>query len=115
MMKECVAAALLGFAAASAGGAGFEGERGIQLMAEKRYPEAVSALELESRLHPGSPDIMPNLGWAYWHAKRVDDAWRVGSTLVKLDPQNRKFLIFLANTDIERKDYKPAIDLMNKV
>ena len=112
MKTEFIAAALLSLAAVPLRASSFD--EGLQLMAEKKYPEAVSALELEARMHPGSPEVMLNLGWAYWHAKRIDDAWHVGATLVKLDPENRAFLIFLANTDIERKDYATAVDLMTR-
>ena len=81
-------------------------EQGVRALAAKRYPEAVSALEKEARANPGSPEVLLNLGWAYWHAKRLDDALRVGGTLVRLDPQNRTFLVFLANTNIEKKRYR---------
>lgn len=88
--------------------------RGAQLMTEQRYPEAIPVLERELRADPGSPAVLLNLGWAYWHARRVDDAWKVASTLVKLDPGNRAFLIFMANTSIERGDHNRAIELMNR-
>ncbi|HEX4048706.1 MAG TPA: tetratricopeptide repeat protein [Elusimicrobiota bacterium] len=89
-------------------------DEGLRLMAEKRYSEAVSVFEEQSRANPGSPEIMLNLGWAYWHVNRLDDAWRIGTTLVKLDPENVKFRIFLANTDVERQDYAAAISLMRR-
>lgn len=88
--------------------------RGAQLMAEQRYPEAIPVLERELRVDPGSPAVLLNLGWAYWHARRIDDAWKVASTLVKLDPGNRAFLIFMANTSIEKGDHSRAIVLMNR-
>jgi tetratricopeptide (TPR) repeat protein len=113
MKHEIAAAILLAFASPLVRAAGFDD--GLRLMSEKKYPEAVSALELESRLNPGSPEVMLNLGWAYWHAKRVDDAWRIGATLVKLDPQNRAFQIFLANTEIERKEYAKSAERMKAV
>ncbi|MBI2384766.1 MAG: tetratricopeptide repeat protein [Elusimicrobia bacterium] len=88
--------------------------RGAQLMSEQRYPEAIPVLERELRADPGSPTILLNLGWAYWHARRIDDAWKIAATLVKLDPGNRAFLIFMANTSIEKGDYNRAISLMNR-
>ncbi len=88
--------------------------RGAQLMAAERYREAIPVLERELRADPGSPGALLNLGWAYWHSRRLDDAWRVASTLVKLDPGNRTFLIFMANTSIERGDYSRAVALMNR-
>ena len=89
-------------------------DKATLLMAAKRYSEAIRVLEREAKAHPGAPDVLLNLGWAYWHANRVNDAWRVASTLVKLDPGNRVFLIFMANTDIERKNYSAAIELMHR-
>jgi predicted Zn-dependent protease/peptidoglycan/xylan/chitin deacetylase (PgdA/CDA1 family) len=89
-------------------------EEGLQLMSEKRYPEAVVKLELAQHSDPGSSNVLLNLGWAYWHDRRIDDAWRVGSTLVKLDPQNKTFQMFLANTEIEKKDYAGAVERMNR-
>jgi tetratricopeptide (TPR) repeat protein len=88
--------------------------RGAQLMSEQRYPEAIPVLERELRADPGSPGVLLNLGWAYWHARRIDDAWKVAATLVKLDPGNRAFLIFMANTSIEKGDFDRAIGLMNQ-
>ncbi|MDP3541053.1 MAG: tetratricopeptide repeat protein [Elusimicrobiota bacterium] len=87
---------------------------GARLMAEERYREAIPALERELRADPGAPGVLLNLGWAYWHSRRLDDAWRVATTLVKLDPANRTFLIFMANTSIERRDYARAIALMKR-
>ena len=89
-------------------------DAGVKLMAEKKYPQAVRALEKEAKANPGSPEVLLNLGWAYWHAKRLEDAWRIGSTLVKLDPQNVSFLVFKANTSIERKDYSGAARLARR-
>ncbi len=88
--------------------------RGEQLMAEKRYREAIALFERDARDNPGSPGVLLNLGWAYWHARRIDDAWRVASTLVNLDPGNRTFLIFMANTCIERGNYAGAVKLMKR-
>ena len=88
--------------------------RGAQLMSERRYKEAIPALERELRVDPGSASVLLNLGWAYWHARRIDDARRVGATLVKLDPGNRVFLIFMANTDIEKGDFAGAVSLMRR-
>lgn len=109
MNETCLAVLLMFAPAVPVLAAPFE--EGVQLMSEKKYPEAVSRLEEAAHANPGSPEVMLNLGWAYWHAQRVEDAWRVGSTLVKLDPNNRAFLIFLANTDIDRKDYTAAQSL----
>lgn len=81
---------------------------GRRLLLEKRYPEAVAAFEREVLANPGSPEALLNLGWAFWHAKRFDDAARIGATLVNLDPGNRVFLVFRANTELERKDYQAA-------
>ena len=97
LVSALCAAAIPVFAASSF-------DDGARLMTEKRYPQAVIALEKENHANPGSPDVLLNLGWAYWHAKRIEDARRVGTTLLKLDPQNAAFMVFLANTDIEKKD-----------
>lgn len=83
-------------------------DEGLRLMTAKHYPEAVTQLELAARAEPGSPDVLLNLGWAYWHDRRVDDARRVGTTLTRLDPFNKVFLVFLANVQIEKKDYRAA-------
>lgn len=115
MMSLLLAATLFSAAApASAAPAAAGRSRGAQLMAEERYREAVPELEKELRADPGAPGVLLNLGWAYWHSRRLDDAWRVASTLVKLDPGNRTFLIFMANTSLERGDHSRAIALMNR-
>jgi tetratricopeptide (TPR) repeat protein len=107
-----LAGALLALAPGLRAAAPFD--EGQQLLTEKRYPEAVAKLELAAHASPGSPQVLLNLGWAYWHDKRIDDAWRVGSTLVQLDPENRVFAVFLANTEIERKRYRAAEELANR-
>ena len=112
MNNNILAAALLALAPVLSVAAPLE--EGLQLMSEKRYPEAVARLEFAAHASPGSPDVLLNLGWAYWHDKRIDDAWRVGSTLVKLDPENRVFATFLANTAIEKRDYPAAAQLAKR-
>jgi tetratricopeptide (TPR) repeat protein len=89
-------------------------DSGLRLMNEKRYVEAVPFLERAAREDPGSPEVLLNLGWAYWHIKRLPDAARVGSTLLKLDSENPKFLIFMANTHIELKQYRQAARLIKR-
>ncbi|MBI3547504.1 MAG: tetratricopeptide repeat protein [Elusimicrobia bacterium] len=89
-------------------------EDGQRFMEQRRYPEAVAAFEREAKTNPGSPEVLLNLGWAYWHARRISSAWKVGDTLVKLDSGNPVFLVFLANTQIERKNYSEAADLARK-
>ncbi len=89
-------------------------DAGVRLMTEKRYPEAIKLLEREAHANPGSPEVLLNLGWAYWHSRKIDKAWNVGATLVKLDPENVAFMTFLANTEIERKNYPRAIELTKR-
>jgi cytochrome c-type biogenesis protein CcmH/NrfG len=112
MKKIILAAGMLALACVRCRASSFD--EGRQLLVDKRYPEAVEKLELEAHDNPGSPEVLLNLGWAYWHARRINDAYRVGSTLVKLDPGNRVFLIFLANTEIERKHYRAADQLASQ-
>lgn len=112
-MKRTFLAAVLALSAAPCLGSSFE--EGMRLMQEKKYPEAIAQLEKAARAQPGSPEVLLNLGWAYWHGKRIDDAWRLGQTLLQLDPENRVFQVFVANTAIERKDYKAAETLAEKV
>lgn len=112
-MKRIIFAAAL-LAAAAGARAASSLDEGMRLMTERKYPEAVSALEREEHANPGSPEVLLNLGWAYWHARRIDDARRVGATLIKLDPENTAFMVFLANTEIEKKDYAAAAALMEK-
>lgn len=88
--------------------------RGAQLMSESRYAEAIPHLEREARANPGSPAVLLNLGWSYWHARRLGEAWKIASTLVKLDPGNRRFLIFMANTNIEMGRHEEAVRLMRR-
>ncbi len=88
--------------------------RGAQLMSESRYAEAIPHLEREARSNPGSPAVLLNLGWSYWHARRINEAWHVASTLLKLDPGNRTFLIFMANTNIEMGRFAEAARLMRR-
>jgi tetratricopeptide (TPR) repeat protein len=112
MKNKILLAALLASASVRSAAAPFD--EGVRFMSEKNYPAAVSRLEVAAHEAPGSPEVLLNLGWAYWHAQRLDDAWRVGSTLVKLDPGNKTFVVFLANTSIDRKDYRAAEELSRR-
>lgn len=114
MRTKIVLAALLCALAASARAAAPSLELGAKLMTERRYAEAVRAFEREARAHPGSSEVLLNLGWAYWHARRVKDARRIGETLVKLNPENPTFLVFYANTEVEARRYRSAADLARK-
>jgi tetratricopeptide (TPR) repeat protein len=114
-MKPFLLAAALAAGATSAFAAALSPvDLGAKLIAEKRYPEAVKVLETEARANPGSPNVLLNLGWAYWHSRKLGKAWNVGTTLIKLDPENVSFMVFLANTEIERSNYERAISLMNR-
>ncbi|MDD5305130.1 MAG: tetratricopeptide repeat protein [Elusimicrobia bacterium] len=77
-------------------------------------PEAIPFLERQASANPGSSRTLFKLGRAYWGARRIDDAWRVASALVKLDPGNRDYLILMANASIEKGDYAAAVALMNR-
>ncbi len=89
-------------------------DAGMKMMTEKRYPEAVKALEHEAHTNPGSPEVLLNLGWAYWHARKLEKARGVGETLLKLDPESAVFMTFLANMELERKNYPRAIALTTR-
>jgi len=86
-----------------------------RLMSESRYAEAIPLLEREARANPGAPDILLNLGWSFWHVRRLEEARRVAATLLKLDPGNRAFLIFMANTNIELGRGPAAAELLRRV
>lgn len=83
-------------------------------MRENRYADAIPLLEQAAEAQPGSAEVLLNLGWAYWHTKRIAQAWKIGTTLVKLDGENPTFLVFLANTEIERRDYPAALELAGR-
>lgn len=89
-------------------------EAGARLMTQKRYAEAVRAFEKEARSHPGSSEVLLNLGWAYWHARRPRDARRIATTLYKLDPDNPTFLTFYANTELEARRYGSAAQVARR-
>jgi tetratricopeptide (TPR) repeat protein len=87
---------------------------GLRLVREEKYIEAIPVLEKAAHDQPGSAEVLLNLGWSYWHAQRIEDAWKIGTTLVKLDGKNPTFLVFLANTEIERRNYQAALDLAGR-
>lgn len=88
---------------------------GLRLIRSREYPAAIKVLEKEARSNPGSPEVLLNLGWAYWHADRVDEAWRIADTLVKIDGDNPTFLLFLANMDIEKGSHQKALEAASRV
>lgn len=89
-------------------------EAGARLMTQKRYAEAVRAFEDQAREYPGSSEVLLNLGWAYWHARRPKDARRIATTLYKLDPENPTFLTFYANTELEARRYGSAAQVARR-
>lgn len=77
-------------------------------------PNEVVRLERAVADEPGSSSALLNLGWGYLRGGRTDEAARIGSKLLKLDPENRTFLNFQANADIERRRYGKAADLAER-
>jgi tetratricopeptide (TPR) repeat protein len=73
-----------------------------------RSAEAVGEWKTLTRTETDAQSLM-NLGWAYWHDKDYDAAWKIASVLVKLDENNPAFLRFMANLEIERMDYPEAL------
>ncbi|HVE12053.1 MAG TPA: tetratricopeptide repeat protein [Elusimicrobiota bacterium] len=121
MRKSLLSAALLALAAAplpvfGAGDGAPKTGGGVaaRLMAAQRYSEAIPVLEREAQANPGSSDVLLNLGWAYWHAKRLDRALQVGNTLLQLDPGNPRFIVFLANTNVESGRYAQGLALAQR-
>ena len=51
-------------------------EDGLKLLKDKRYEQAITALETETKGKPASAEVLLNLGWAYWRARRVDELLR---------------------------------------
>lgn len=89
-------------------------EEGLEKMKAGKLEEAIVAFEEAADAEPGSADVLMNLGWAYWRARRLDDAWRQFDLLVKLDPKNPSYLRLLADVEDERGNLLRALTLARR-
>lgn len=104
--------ALFFFAAAAFAAASFD--EGLAKMKAGKLDEAIVAFEEAVDAEPGSAEALMNLGWAYWKARRLDDAWRQFDLLVKLDPKNPLFLRLAADVEDERGNLLRALTLARR-
>lgn len=89
-------------------------EEGLAKMKAGRLDEAIVAFEEAVDAEPGNAEALMNLGWAYWKARRLDDAWRQFDLLVKLDPKNPLFLRLAADVEDERGNLLRALTLARR-
>jgi tetratricopeptide (TPR) repeat protein len=89
-------------------------DEGLEFMKQGRYDRAIPVLEQENRLHPGTPDVLMNLGWSYWGLNKLDEAYRVASLLATLVPTDPNYLRLMATLEVQRKNFKQAEDLSRR-
>ncbi len=109
-MKRGLLAALL-LAGSSAGFCAPPSDEGLRLLKIGKFKEAVPLLEQASKAEPGSADILLNLGWAYWHVKDYGKTRSIGASLLKREPANAAFQVFLANADLDAGQEEEALKM----
>ena len=85
---------------------------GIFLAREKEYDPAIHELELADALSPGTPEILHNLGQAYFRKKNYEKAEDALKRALSLSPSSPDTLYFLAEVyAAEQKDLQ-ALELL---
>ncbi len=85
---------------------------GILLAREKEYDPAIHELELADALSPGTPEILHNLGQAYFRKKNYEKAEEALRRALALSPDSPDTLYFLAEVyAAEQKDVQ-ALELL---
>jgi tetratricopeptide (TPR) repeat protein len=85
---------------------------GILLAREREYDAAIHELELADALSPGKPEILHNLGQAYYRKKNYDKAEEALKRALSLSPDSPDTLYFLAEVyAAEQKDVQ-ALELL---
>jgi tetratricopeptide (TPR) repeat protein len=87
---------------------------GILLAREREYDAAIHELELADSLSPRTPEILHNLGQAYYRTKRYDKAEEVLKRALSLSPNSPDTLYVLAQVyAAEQKDVQ-ALELLTR-
>jgi tetratricopeptide (TPR) repeat protein len=85
---------------------------GILLAREKQYDAAIHELELADAMSPGTPEILHNLGEAYFRKKNYEKAEKALKRALSLSPDSPGTLYVLAEVyAAEQKDLQ-ALDLL---
>jgi len=85
---------------------------GILLAREREYDAAIHELELADALNPGTPEILHNLGQAYYRTKNYDKAEEVLKRALSLNPNSPHTLYVLAQVYAARQKDLQALELL---
>jgi tetratricopeptide (TPR) repeat protein len=85
---------------------------GILLAQEKEYDAAVHELELADALSPGTPEILHNLGQAYFREKNYEKAEEVLKRALSISPDSADTLYVLAEAYAAKQKDLQALELL---
>ncbi|MFB3921567.1 MAG: tetratricopeptide repeat protein [Terriglobia bacterium] len=88
--------------------------RAAAAMAASRFDEAIPLLEQLVKLQPRSPEVLANLGLAYYSTSRYDKAAENYRQALKLDPQLPHAGAFLGIAEAEAGHYQEALPYLEK-
>jgi tetratricopeptide (TPR) repeat protein len=83
-------------------------------MAASRFAEAIPLLEELVKLNPRSPEILANLGLAYYSTSRYEKAAESYRQALKLDPRLPHAGAFLGMAEAEAGHYQEALPYLEK-
>ncbi len=89
----------------------FRRARANVLYALGNHGAAVAEWKALADLNPPDQKSIINLGWAAWQDKALEEAYKYGMWLLKLDPENPTYLKFVGSVQLERGQPPDALRL----
>lgn len=90
-------------------------DRGLVLLAKEDYLAALDCFEQAIALDPAMSAAWNNLGVAFQHLQRLDEAERCWRKTLELKPEHRDALINLGNLSCEQGKNAEALDLFGQL
>jgi len=85
---------------------------GVVLASRKQWKPAIRELAIANALHPGTLEILHNLGQAYLRSNQLAKAQAVLEQALSVDPQSSEILCLLAQTQANQKRDVEALELL---
>jgi tetratricopeptide (TPR) repeat protein len=94
---------------------GFRSKLGSAYMNSGRVQEAEKEIEFIIREHPKNVSAYTNLGYIKLSLNKIDEAEQLYNKGLQLDPDYEPLLLNVAGLKAYRKDYKGAIEVVNRI
>jgi len=85
---------------------------GVVFASRKQWKPAIREFEIANALHPGTPEILHNLGQAYLRSNQPAKAQAVLEQALSVDPQSSEILYLLGQAQANQKRDVEALELL---